>query len=429
MGVLSRTKSKGDIMKRRSRYGLIAASALIALSSLSPIAAEAAVTKITYSNWQFAEPGRGDALRAIVDEFNATHRSIQVEPVSIPYATYSTAILTQMGAKSGPDVVNFDYDVLLKAQAAGLLADISGKVTTPTSGFAPYDTKFFVGGKRYGIPWESLGYALICNKELLAAAGAKFPTTFEEFVATVKATTKGTDQYGFAMRNTTPQETGWWFDLSNWTYGFGGSWTDSKGNPTINSAENIKGVTEYAKFYEAKYIPQGADATTYRRMTWEGKVACNIDNGAVPTVLAGGNPAIKDKLQYGKTPFPFARNAQILIGTTVNAASTKQKASISFINWMLQGTTQKKLQVALADASLASNTLPAKAVIQTSPWLKVYAKIAANGVLILPVGAELKTAEIRKAVIAQVDKVLRSNLSPKDALDAAQAEVKTILGK
>jgi hypothetical protein len=28
-----------------------------------------------------------------------------------------------------------------------------------------------------------------------------------------------------------------------------------------------------------------------------------------------------------------------------------------------------------------------------------------------------------------VDKVLRSNLSPKDALDAAQAEVKTILGK
>jgi multiple sugar transport system substrate-binding protein len=416
-------------MKRRSRYGLIAASALIALSSLSPIAAEAAVTKITYSNWQFAEPGRGDALRAIVEEFNATHSTIKVEPVSIPYATYSTAILTQMGAKSGPDVVTLDYDVLIKAQAAGLVADITGKVITPASGFAAYDSKFNIGGKRYGIPWETLGYALICNKALLAAAGAKFPTTFEEFVATVKATTKGTDQYGFAMRNTTQQETGWWFDLSNWTYGFGGSWTDSKGNPTINSAENLKGVTEYAKFYDAKYIPQGADATTYRRMTWEGKVACNIDNGAVPTIFSDSNPAIKANLQVGRTPFPFAKNAQILIGTSVNAASTKQQASIKFINWLLQGTIQKKLQVAMGSGSLATKTLPAASIIQDKPWLKVYSKVADNGVLILPIGGELKTAEIRKAVISQVDKVLRSNLSPKDALDAAQAEVKTILGK
>ena len=416
-------------MKSRLYYGLITTSAFIILGSLSPISAQAAVTKITFSNWQFAEPGRGDALRAIVENFNATHSTIKVEPVSIPYATYATTILTQMGAKSGPDVVTLDYDVMIKAQAAGLVADISGKVVTPQSGFATYDSKFTIDGKRYGIPWETLGYALICNKKLLAEAGAKFPTTFEEFVATVKATTKGTDQYGFAMRNTTQQETGWWFDLSNWTYGFGGSWTDSKGNPTINSAENLKGVTEYAKFYDAKYIPQGADATTYRRMTWEGKVACNIDNGSVPTIFADANPAIKANLQVGRTPFPVEKNAQILIGTSVNAASTNQKASIAFINWMLQGSVQKRLQVAMGSGSLATKTLPASAIIQDKPWLKVYSKVAGNGVLILPTGAELKTAEIRKAVIAQVDKVLRSNLSPKDALDAAQAEVKTILGK
>jgi multiple sugar transport system substrate-binding protein len=416
-------------MERRSRYGVIAASVLIGLSSLSPIAAEAAVTKITYSNWQFAEPGRGDALRAIVDQFNATHSTIKVEPVSIPYASYATTVLTQMGAKSGPDVVTLDYDVMVKAQAAGLVADITGKVITPTSGFAAYDSKFIVDGKRYGIPWQSTGYALICNKALLAAAGAKFPTTFEEFVATVKATTKGTDQYGFAMRNTTPQEGGWWYDLSNWTYGFGGAWTDSKGNPTINSAENLKGVTEYAKFYDAKYIPQGADATTYRRMTWEGKVACNIDNGSVPTIFSDSNPAIKANLQIGKTPFPVAKNAQILIGTSVNAASTKQAASVKFLNWMLQATMQKKIQAAMGAEAIATKILPPAALLKDKPWLKTYAKLADNGVLVLPAGAELKTAEIRKAVIAQVDKVLRSNLRPKDALDAAQAEVKTILGK
>jgi ABC-type glycerol-3-phosphate transport system substrate-binding protein len=113
----------------------------------------------------------------------------------------------------------------------------------------------------------------------------------------------------------------------------------------------------------------------------------------------------------------------------VNAASTKQQASTKFINWLLQGTIQKKLQVAMGSGSLATKTLPAASIIKDKPWLKVYSKVADNGVLILPIGGELKTAEIRKAVISQVDKVLRSNLSPKDALDAAQAEVKTILGK
>jgi ABC-type glycerol-3-phosphate transport system substrate-binding protein len=79
--------------------------------------------------------------------------------------------------------------------------------------------------------------------------------------------------------------------------------------------------------------------------------------------------------------------------------------------------------------AIATKILPPAALVKDKPWLKIYAKLADNGVLVLPAGAELKTAEIRKAVIAQVDKVLRSNLSPKDALDAAQAEVKTILGK
>ena len=417
-------------MIRPSRLITVATALLAVTFSVIPISAsQAAVTKITYSNWQFAEPGRGEALQAIVNRFNATHPSIQVQTVSIPYASYSNTILTQMGAKSGPDVVNLDYDVFLKAQQAGLVADMTGKVVAPTVGFLSTDAKYTIAGKRYGVPWQSTGYALICNRAILSASGVSMPTTYDEFVAMAKATTKGTDQYGFAFRNTTPQEAGWWFDLSNWVYGFGGAWTDKDGVPTINSPEVLKAVTEYKRFYDEKYIPQGADATTYRRMFWENKVACVIDNGSVPSIFADANPAIKSNLVVGKNPFPVSKNSQILIGTHVNAASKNQSASTKFIQWMLQGSTQKLLQSAMGAEAVATNTLPPKELIAAKPWLKVYQKVANNGILILPVGAELKTAEFRKAVIGQVDKILRSGVTPKAGLDAAQAEVKTLLAK
>ena len=79
--------------------------------------------------------------------------------------------------------------------------------------------------------------------------------------------------------------------------------------------------------------------------------------------------------------------------------------------------------------AVSTNIRPPKELLATSPWMKTYQSIANNGVLVLPVGAELKTAEFRKIVLSQADKVLRAGLSPKAAMDAAQAEVKTLLSK
>jgi hypothetical protein len=49
--------------------------------------------------------------------------------------------------------------------------------------------------------------------------------------------------------------------------------------------------------------------------------------------------------------------------------------------------------------------------------------------LVLPQGAELATDEIRTIVLTQVEKILRSGVSVKDGLDAAQKSVKELLGK
>ncbi len=58
-------------MSRPSRLISIFTSAAVLALTVVPISSsQAAVTKITFANWQFAEPGRGEALQAIVDTFN-----------------------------------------------------------------------------------------------------------------------------------------------------------------------------------------------------------------------------------------------------------------------------------------------------------------------------------------------------------------------
>lgn len=416
-------------MKINKLTGSIASAVLaIGLVTVPTSIANAAPVEITYSNWQFAEPGRGEALQKLIDEYNASQTKIKVKSISYPYASYATTILTQMGARSGPDVVNLDYDVFLRANQARLVAPMPG-IVAPKAGWASYDSNYNINKKRMGVTWQSTGYSLICNKKLLAAEGLTCPKTYEQFKAAAAATTKGNTQYGFAFRNTMTQTSGWWFDLSNFVFGFGGRWTDAKGNPTINSAAVQKAVTEYKDFFDKKYIPQGLTATEYRRLFWEEKIAMNLDNGSLPTIFSGENPSLKENLVIEKSPFPTDKNAQILIGTHINANSKKQAQGRAFVNWLVTNATQAKLMEAMTLEAAAWKSPPPAALVARAPWLKDFQKYAPNGLLVLPVGAELATEEIRTIVLTQVDKILRSGVSVKDGLDEAQKKVKELLGK
>ena len=62
----------------------------------------------------------------------------------------------------------------------------------------------------------------------------KAPANFDEFVATAKAATAN-GAYGFAYRATMAEAPGFWQDLCNFVYGFGGRWSDDQGNLTLNS--------------------------------------------------------------------------------------------------------------------------------------------------------------------------------------------------
>ena len=407
---------------------LAAPMAMAGCSSSSGASGSSGPAVITFSSWHFAEPGRGDALKKIIDSFNASQKDVKVNPVSIPYPNYASTVLTQLGAGAGADVVDIENAPWAAGVEKHVFADISGKVATPPGGFVPADKVASVGGKRYGVVYETANYALIINQDLLDKTGMAAPQNFDQFVAVAKAMTDTSkQQYGFAFRSTMAEQSGWWSDLCNFVYGNGGRWTDGSGSPTIDSPQVIKGIEEYKNVFD-HFVPQGAPAATYRQMFWEGKVGMEIDNMAVPSIFLSKNPQMH--LTVVPNPFPNPENSSILEFMAVNHSSKNIQADLKFLNYMLQSDVQKQLSKAMNYAGMATqidwgNQPPS----DMPPWRDTYAKISVHGVPQEPQGAETQTSAIQTAVLSEVDKVLRQSKDPAAAMADAQAAVAKLLKK
>ena len=361
----------------------------------------------------------------MLDEFNASQSDVKVDPVNIPYPNYASTVLTQLGAGAGADVVNIEHAAWAAAVEKNLFTDITGKIKEPADGFVPADKNATVDGKRYGAVYQTNNYALIINQDLLDKTGLQPPTNYKEFVEAAKAMTdQANQQYGFAFRNTMSQQSGWWADLSNFVYGNDGRWSDDSGTPTIDSPEVIKGVTQYKEVFD-NYVPQGADAATYRRMFWEGKVGMEIDNMSLPSIFLGSNPDMN--LTVVPNPFPTPANSAQLEFMSVSKSSKNPDAALKFINYLLEPDNQKKLSLAMSYQGVATPVDWGSADIP--PWIETYAQVSEHGVLQEPKGAETKTVPISTAVLTELDKVLRESKSPAAAMADAQKAVEELLKK
>ncbi len=401
-----------------NKYSAIALSTVALLGGLAagPVAAQDKQI-VTFAAASFAEPGRGDKMRAWVDKFNRSQNKVEVQPIAIPFSTFVSTIITQMGGGAGPDLVRFDLPEFYAAAAAKRLAPLDAYIDEKAHKLTAPDKYMKIGGKRYGVVFEVSNYSALYNTALLKG---KPPANFDEFLAAAKAAT-GNGNYGYAYRATMAERGGMWYDLTNYVYGFGGRWSDEKGNPTINSPAVIKGVAAYKQVYDANVIPKGADASTYRRMFAEGKIASVIDNGGVAANLATAGKDLK--LAAAPSPFPTRAQGMILAPITINANAKHKDGAGAFLRWMLTPEAQKELQQIHGASSVAIPVERTPEELAKWPWITVYDQQTQNAVPALPQGLETKAPEIQQVIIEQVIKVLQAGVDPTTAMNAAQQTV------
>ncbi|PDT32643.1 sugar ABC transporter [Rhizobium sp. M10] len=396
-------------MKSSMKYLAAAAISL----SLLPLSAPAfAKDKITFAAAAFAEAGRGDRVKAWIQRFNESQAEVEVEPIAIPFSSLANTVFTQMGGGGGPDLVRFDQTDFFAAIPSGRLLPLDGLVDDKSYDFLGPDRFMKVKGVRYGLLFDTTGYALLYNKDIVPSP----PTDFDSFLAATKAQTKD-GKFGYAYRATMAERAGFWQDLCNYVFGFGGRWSDKDGKLTLNSPDVIRGVTAYKQVYDAGVTPRGADAATYRRMFWEGKIAMNVDNGGVAAIFHQNAP----QLPFAAAPSPFPDKAQGLIMTAlvVNANTKHKDAAGAFIKWAYAPENQKSLQAAMG-TGVGTKLDMSPEELAKQPWLKVYEGQMENALPQLVIGQEGKTPEIQQIVLEEVLKVLQENADPKEAMDRAQ---------
>jgi multiple sugar transport system substrate-binding protein len=403
-------------MNRRTHISLLAA----ALSTVWVPTAALAQSKevVTFAGVTFSEAGRGDRLKAWVEKFNKSQNAIEVQPIAIPFSSFAKTVFTQMGGGAGPDLVRFDLIDFYAAVQGQRVLPMDDAVKGGNYKFSAPDKYLTVGGKRYGVPFEISNYVLLYNPTLVK--GGKAPASFDEFLASAKSAT-GNGVYGYAYRATMAEGPGYWQDLCNFVYGFGGRWSDAQGNPTLNDPKVVEGVAAYKKVYDAGVTPKGTDAATYRRMFWERKLAMEVDNGGVAGIFSQQAPDLP--LAAAPSPFPTRAQGLILAPLTINANTKHKAAAETFLKWVLQPENQKELQTLLGASNVATVVERSAEDLAKKPWLKVYDEQTPHSVPQLVQGLELKTPEIQQVVLEQVLKVLQGGMDPKKAMDDAQQQV------
>lgn len=411
------------------KLGALGAAALFAAAcstnSGSP-STPAAGGELAFANWQWLEPGRGDAIWKAVSGYQQVNNKVQMKQVSVPYKDFPATMKAQMGARGGPDILVLTDTNYTEFAQAGVLeplddvlpADVKATLNK-TSDDARYD------GKQFGYSWEVVNYAFLWNKSLLEKAGVQPPTDMASFLAAAKAIKDKTGNPGFAARNQIAEEEAWWEDFSNWPYGFGGNWSKD-GKLTIDAPENIQAVTAFKEMYDSGAMDTGDDASTFRTKFSQGKIGMLIDNSSVALTVTADNPTLSGKdIGASPLPFPTPKATHSAIFLSINKNAKNKALAKDWLKWFYGKDAQAAAAAALAPSTIGTDAPMPAAFVAANPWVDVYTAQSQNTRSPVIDGFQNKFPQISHIVMTAIEKVLVNNADPAATLKQAQSDAET----
>lgn len=408
---------------------ILTLSALIAAPSVALAQDELSGT-LTISDWEFTEGTFADNVKAVLSQYETARPGVTVEFQATSYNDYPTTIKTQIGAGGGPDVmVLLDQD-FFQLQQAGALAPLTSLTDEQIATLRPANETAVFDGQRYGYIWETVIYGFLYNKDLYEQAGITEPPT--DFAGLLEACTTimdATGKWGYAARNMTNEMSAWYEDFTGtWIIGHGGAWTDNAGNFTINSPENIQAVTDFKALYDSGCFNTGVKASVFRPSFIAGDVATLMDNANAAYTYVTGGGITDEQLGSGPLPFPTEFSGMQQLYLTINKNTQNEALAQDFMNWLLQPEQQQALVEATAPQTIASTVIPSDEFNAAHPWAMHYYSQADHGKsLLMAVRPEL-TNQLATTVMPFIEQVLGGQMSPTDALTAAQDAAVSAMG-
>ena len=240
-------KNEGGVKKMKKLLGILLIVCLLTGIAAAGAFAEGASGDVEI--WYYWETeGHQKALSHIIEEFNASQSAIKVSAKYVPFADFKKQLSIGAAADALPDLVILDNPDHAAYAAMGVFADITGKFDVSTYYPGPVNS-CTLDGKLYGVPFGSNDLVLFYNEDMLAAAGCKVPTTWDELLETAKACSS--DKVSGFAHSSLQNEEGT-FNFLTWVWSAGATAYE------MNSEGGIKALTQVKKMVDEGAMTQEA---------------------------------------------------------------------------------------------------------------------------------------------------------------------------
>ncbi len=291
----------------------------------------------------------------------------------------------------------------------------------------------------WGFPWALEVGQMAYRKDIFDKYGIKVPTTTDELMSTCQTLEEdfkkdNVDMHCIAMRGRRGEDNP--IQSAGWAAAYGGKWLDANFKPTVNSPEDVKGITWFTDILRKYGPPDVANYTWMEVQTAfaQGKVAIVIDGEPVasrfqdPTIA----PDLKGKIGWAMPPKgPVAYPTHLFLpGWGINTYSTQKvkDATWVYITWI---TSDAVLENMIPDVPgtdcfpnpnvldyLKPNDPPIGPMIETVPYMDA---------TYMPVIPEYP--ELRDILGNYVSEIIAGQIDAKTAMDKAAAEMYKVLDK
>jgi multiple sugar transport system substrate-binding protein len=370
-----------------------------------------------------------------------------VDLTIVPYDEIgSTLALDQQSGANTIDVAAPWYVSIGDLAAGGSIQDLTDWIdSTPSleeDDFIQsiYDPYTLVDGQRYGIPFDGDTHVLFYNKEILERNGiTEPPATWDEYLEDIKIITANESAngvYGSAIfGQKSPLILG--AAYANRLAGFGGTFVDEDGKPTINSPEAVAAAQALVDAVPYAFpTPAETDFGVGNGAWYDGKVGF-IENWTDLGVGSETNPDSTVAGKWGVTTLPVGGDnteprASLVAGFTwvISANTEKTDLAKAFIEYAASSDVNSELLVADPQTGIDPNrisSLESAAYGEKYPALQEVNRTTLNGSLAWPTGenatqaAQILTDELAKLIAGEGG-------TAQETLDRVQAEWETILG-
>ena len=372
--------------------------------------------------------------RLVAEEFQkATGAKVNVLAVPNDQIQQKATLDVQSGSNVY-DVIDYWYCLLGALAEDGTILDVTDRIAKDINAgdflASVYDPYTLYNGKRWGVPYDGDSHVLFVNTEILERNGQKVPTTWDEYLAAVKAITEAEKTNGIfgtallGIKN--PFMIGG--SYSNRLAGFGGSFFDASGKPLLDSDVSI--ASAQAMLDVAPYALPTPQETGFEQglpAFLSGKAAMiefwtdlgvNAQDPAMSQIVDKWNVV---QLPVGGSNTQHRGSLVAGFGMAISAGSKQPDAAWELVKFACSRDINLKqvLTPGTGIDPVYTSVLEGSEYKTAAPKVQAAAAQALNGALAWPAGAQ--ASKMLQALADELSLVLDKTKTPEQAMKDAQA--------